>query len=167
MLSFKQFIEEMKKPKWEVPAEPGTTPIPSGHVRLYHQTSRQAISPIRKTGIERRQPFEGPEGIYAVKPDAEGRGFYGHPDDKSTIEFSVPKSNYTHPPFVAQDKVQPSSIIAGHKPWHSKVRYIDANPKRRAEVESGEHDHLLNGPEKKDDIVKAIRFIKKRAKAKE
>jgi len=156
-------IKEMKKPRWEVPAEPGTTPIPDDHVRLYHQTSDRAISPIRKTGIEPRQPVEGPKGIYASKPDSRGRGFYDHPEHKPTIEFSVPKSDYEYPPFVAQDKVQPSSIIAGHKPWHRTVRYIDDDPQLRADVESGKHDHLLDG---KDDTAKAVRFVKKRAQAK-
>lgn len=166
MLSFKQFLLEMKKPKWEVPAEPGTTPIPSDHVRLYHQTSRSAISPIRKGGIEPRQPVEGPRGIYAAKPDSKGRGFYDHPDYKPTIEFSVPKDDFKYPPFVAQDKVEPSSIIAGHKPWHARVRSIDSNPRLKAEVERGEHDHLLDDESLKgDDTVKAIRFIKKRAKS--
>jgi hypothetical protein len=157
-------IKEMKKPKWEVPVEPGTTPILPGNVRLYHQTSRPAISSIRRKGIETNQPTEGPRGIYASKPDSEGKGFYGHPDHKSTIEFSVPETDYKYPPFVNQNKVHPDSIIAGHKPWHSKVRYIDDDPKLRADVEEGKFDHLLNT---KDDYSKAIRFVKKRAKSKE
>lgn len=166
MKSFKQYLEEMKKPRWEVPAEPGTTPIPDDHVRLYHQTSDSAISNIRRKGLEPRQPREGPRGIYASKPDSKGRGFYDHPENKPTIEFSVPKDDYKYPPFVAQDKVEPSSIIAGHKPWHRTVRYIDSDPEQRKAIENGEADHLLNDPILKGDpTVTAIRFIKKRAKA--
>jgi guanosine-3',5'-bis(diphosphate) 3'-pyrophosphohydrolase len=157
-------ISEMKRPRWEVPAEPGSTPTPEGQIKLYHQTSRSAISPIRKQGIEPRQPVEGPRGIYAAPPNSKGEGFYGHPRHKSTIEFHVDKDEYRSP-FVHRNLVEPEKIVAGHKPWHSTVRYIDNDPRVKAAVLSGEHDDLI-AKGKSDDYAKAIRFVKRRERAK-
>lgn len=159
-----EHISEMKRPKWEVPAEPGSTPTPEGKVKLYHQTARSSISPIRKQGIEARQPVEGPRGIYAAEPNKKGEGFYGHPNHKSTIEFHVDKSEY-NAPFVHRNKVEPDKIVAGHKPWHATVRYIDADPRVKAAVLSGEHDDLM-GKGKSDNFAKAVRFVKRREQAK-
>ena len=154
MKTFKKILNELKL-KWEVPKEPGSTPIPPDHVRLYHQTSSQNLSPIRRKGIESRQPVEGPKGIYADE-----KGFYGNPEDTPSVEFSVPKSDY-RAPFVHQDVVEPKSIIATHKPWHRTVRYIDDDPEIKQAILRGEHDDLLNDPH----YSKAIRFVKKREKA--
>lgn len=164
MKTFKQLISELRKPRWEVPAEPGSTPTPEGQIKLYHQTSRSAISPIRKQGIEPRQPVEGPRGIYAAAPNSKGEGFYGHPRHKSTIEFHVDKDEYRSP-FVHRNLVEPEKIVAGHKPWHSTVRYIDNDPRIKAAVLSGEHDDLI-AKGKSDDYSKAIRFVKRRERAK-
>jgi hypothetical protein len=165
MKTFREYITEMKRPRWEVPAEPGSTPTPEGQVKLYHQTHGRNISSIRKKGIESRQPVEGPKGIYAAKPDKEGKGFYGHPNDKPTIEFHAKKKDWDSP-FVRRDKVEAKKIVAAHKPWHSNVRYIDSNPDVRASVERGDYDDVLKDKSwKGDQQQKAIRFVRKRAKA--
>ena len=168
MKTFKQYLEEMKKPRYEVPAEPGSTPTPDHLVKLYHQTHGKHISSIRKKGIESRQPVEGPKGIYAATPSREGKGFYGHPDDTPTIEFHVDKSEW-HAPFVHRDKVEPSKIVAAHKPWHSTVRYIDADPDLRRDVETdkdGEYSKMIKDPiNKGDKTARGVRFVMKRAKA--
>jgi hypothetical protein len=158
MKTYKQLISEMKRPKWEVPKEPGTEPIPKDHVRLFHQTKSSTLSRIRKTGIESRQPVEGPKGIYA-----DTKGFYGKPHEVPTAEFHVHKSQFDSP-FVHRDKVEPEKIIATHKPWHASVRYIDNDPILKREVEQGQHDDLLTYKGSKE--AKAVRFIKKRAQAK-
>jgi hypothetical protein len=157
MKTFKTFVAEMKKPRWEVPAEPGSTPIPKDHVRLFHQTNGRNISSIRRHGLEARQPVEGPRGIYADE-----KGFYGKPDQTPSIEFHVKKSEFSRP-FVHRDKVEPDQIVAAHKPWHASVRYIDADPQIRKDVEAGKHDDLMKFRD--DPTSKAVRFVKKRAKA--
>lgn len=162
MKTFRAFIAEMKKPRYEVPAEPGSTPLKPGHVRLYHQTGEKALNSIRHTGIERRQPHEGPAGIYASKPDSQNRGFYSKATDTPTAEFQVPEHEYDAP-FVHKDKVPAKDIIA-HKEWHHTVRHIDKDPKLKDEVLRGEHDDLMK--DKGSKYSKAIRFIKKREAAK-
>jgi hypothetical protein len=164
MITFSQYMSEMKKPKWEVPAKPGSTPTPEGKVKLYHQTgSKGALSNMRRKGILPHQPVEGPRGIYAQQPDSQGRGFYGHPRDVHTAEFHVDKDDWKAP-FVHRDKVEKEKIVATHRPWHAKVRYIDSNPEVRKAVEAGEHDDLMKT--KGEPTGKAVRFIKKRMKAK-
>ena len=164
MKTYKQYLEEMKKPRWEVPAEPGSTPTPEGKVKLYHQTgSRGALSNMRRSGIKPNQPVEGPRGIYAQQPDSRNHGFYGHPRDVNTAEIHVDKKEW-QAPFVHRDKVEPEKIVATHRPWHDKVRYIDAHPEIRKAVEAGEHDDLMKY--KDEPTGKAVRFIKKRMAAK-
>jgi hypothetical protein len=156
MLSFKQYITELKKPKWEVPGEPGTAPIPKDHVRLYHQTSsHKNLGSIKRKGILPHQPHEGPKGIYAGE-----KPFYGPAHHKPTTEFSVHKKDWHHP-FVTRDKVEPKKIVANHKEWHHTVRYIDDDPELKKNVLSGEHDDLI-AKGKKDHYAKAIRFVKRR-----
>jgi guanosine-3',5'-bis(diphosphate) 3'-pyrophosphohydrolase len=156
-------ISEMKRPSWKVPAEPGSTPTPEGQVKLYHQTGVRNLSPIRRSGLEPRQPVEGPRGIYAAEPNSQGKGFYGHPDDTPTIEFHVDKKDW-NAPFVHRDKVEPEKIVAAHKEWHSTVRYIDGNSELKAAVLAGKHDDLMK--EKGSKYAKAIRFVKRREQAK-
>tara|TARA_R110000868_G_scaffold222060_2_gene473943 strand:- start:1223 stop:1714 length:492 start_codon:yes stop_codon:yes gene_type:complete len=159
MITFKQFMLEMKKPKWEIPDEPGTKPIPRGHVRLYHQTQKKNLSNIRRKGILPHQPVEGPRGIYA-----DTKGFYGKPSETPTAEFSVHKKDW-HAPFVHRDKVEKKKLIATHKDWHQTVRYIDDNAETKKRVLSGEHDDLI-GKGKSDKFAKAVRFVKRRERAK-
>lgn len=130
----KQITEDEKL---ELPPAPGTVPIPSGYVRLYHQTSAQNMPSIKQSGIrfEHAKGYEGPEAIYADE-----KGFYGKPGDRPTVEFAIPQDRW-HRPFVQGD-VDPSEIIACHLPWHSKARYIEKKPKLIKQAISGELDHL-------------------------
>ena len=43
-----------------------------------------------------------------------------------------------------------------HHPWHATARYIEDDPKLRADVVAGKHDNLLNDPQ----YSKALRYIK-------
>jgi hypothetical protein len=164
MKTFKQYLNEMKRPRWEVPAEPGSTPTPKGKIKLYHQTSPQNLNSIRKQGIKlsHAKGYEGPKAIYASPPDSKNRGFYGPAHSTPTAEFHVDKDDYKTP-FVHKDEV-PAKDITAHKEWHATVRYIDDNPDLRKAVEAGEHDDLMK-QSKKDKFAKAVRFVKKRVKA--
>lgn len=134
-----------------VPSEPGTTNIPAGHVRLYHQTTEANARAIEQGGIkqEKAQGIEGPKGIYA-----DPKGFYGDPELRPTVEFHVSKDRW-NPPMVSGD-VMAKDIIAVHYPWHARVRYMESNPDVKREVLAGEHDSLLTDKE----YGPAIRYIK-------
>jgi hypothetical protein len=166
MKTYKEYITELKKPRYELPPEPGTTKVGDDEELLWHQTQDKNVSSIRKKGLEKRTPREGPHGLYA-SPPKNGKGFYGTPKDKATIEFKVKKSEY-RAPFV-QRNVKPEEIISAHKPWHQKVRDLDSQPKLRADIEKdegGNYSKLLKNPlYKGDETVKAVRFMMKRAKA--
>lgn len=163
--SFRVPVQEMKKPRWEVPAEPGSTPTPEGKIKLYHQTSEKSLNAIRRQGIQlsKAKGYEGPKAIYASPPDKNNRGFYGRADDTPTAEFHVDKDEYKVP-FVHRDEV-PAKDITAHKEWHATVRYIDDNPELKAAVLRGEHDDLMKKG-KSDKFSKAVRFVKKREQAK-
>ena len=135
----------------KLPAEAGTSPIPEGHVRLYHQTSEENIPSILKSGLtlSRARGIEGPKAIYADE-----QGFYGKPGDAPTVEFSVPKERWK-PPFVMGD-VNPSDIIAHHVPWHRQARYILNHPGILKEVMSGQHDDLTGDYKKAVDHIKRV-----------
>ena len=144
--------------KYQIPPEPGTTSIPEGHVRLYHQTNERYLRNIRRNGLEARQPTEGPRGLYADED-----GFYGKPEDIPTVEFHVPKEDWDRP-FVKTNnsiyagRVSPENIIAVHHPWHRSARFIENEPQLLDEVLRGEHDDLLSDPQ----YNKPIRLIKHR-----
>jgi hypothetical protein len=156
-------LSEMKRPRWEVPAEPGSTPTPEGKVKLYHQTGEKSLNSIRRTGIQlsKARGIEGPKAIYAAPPDSKNHGFYGDATHIPTAEFHVDKSDWDKP-FVRKDSVPPEDITA-HKEWHASVRYIDSDPQARKEVESGEHDDLMKWKGTKE--ARAVRFVKKRLAA--
>ncbi len=156
MLSFKEFIKESVDLK--LPPEPGTAPVPEGHVRLYHQTGEHNLPSIEKEGIKlsSAKGIEGPKGIWASEPK-DGKGFYGHPKDEPTVEFSVPEEEWkkSHPSL--QRDIQPHEIIGIHYPWHDAVRYMHKN-NMIDRVKKGEYDHLLQYPDWDD--AKAIQHIK-------
>jgi hypothetical protein len=136
----------------QLPAKPGTVPIPPGTVRLYHQTSEEALQSIMKTGltISHAQGIEGPRAIYASET-----GFYGKPDSRPTLEFYVARE-YWENPFVLED-VPPEQMIAAHFPWHRQARYIESHPKVKQEVLAGKHDNLTG------DYARAVEYVKKQS----
>ncbi len=134
-------IRDYATVRLNLPPEPGTTPIPSGHIRLYHQTDEKNLEKIRHNGIRlsHARGIEGPKGIYA-----DTKGFYGKPNEHPSVEFHVSKNRW-QPPFVLGD-VLPSEIIAIHYPWHSLARYVEENPDsldmvRRGEVKDIDEEH--------------------------
>jgi len=116
----------------ELPPEPGSAPIPSGHVRLYHQTSDRNVDSIRKNGIQRSRSRgkinQDPTVIWATE-----NPFYGdlYEQGIATVEFSVPVCDnsmnspcFRSPTYVMGEVVPPESIIAIHEYWHSHARHL-------------------------------------------
>ncbi len=133
----------------KLPPLPGTSPIKSGWVRLYHQTDADSLKSIEKTGLtlDHAKGIEGPKAIYASES-----GFYGEPDKVPTLEFKVERKMWDSP-FVLRD-VSTKDIIAAHYPWHNRARYILSHPETMKEVMAGEHDDLQG------DYKDAIQFVK-------
>ena len=136
-----------------VPNEPGTEPIPEGHVRLYHQTDKDSLEKIAKEGLllKYARGIEGPKAIYAGETP-----FYRPATKSPTLEFHVPKEQWDSP-FVLGD-VTPDKIIAAHQPWHMLARYLEDNPKSKEQALSGKFDDL------EDDYKKAVDYIKEKYK---
>lgn len=132
-----------------LPPAPGTAPIPVGTVRLYHQTSEEALRSIAQHGLQLKHArgIEGPRAIYASE-----HGFYGKPESRPTLEFFVTRDNW-HDPFVLQD-VMPEQMLALHLPWHRQARYVESHPSVKEQVLAGEHDDLTG------DYKLAVDYIK-------
>jgi|GEM_PF-4331935 len=132
-----------------LPPEPGTVPVPAGHVRLYHQTSDKNVNSIRENGIlksySRGRASKDPDVIWATETP-----FYGpvYSDGQATVEFSLPicnKRNYPcfeSPTYVAGDSVPPELIIAIHEYWHQLAK-----------------DLIEQYPVNKEEFVKSFRTI--------
>ena len=137
--------EEIDTHYKHLPAEPGTTPIPDGHIRLYHRTSISNMKSIANSGlsIDHAKGYEGPKAIYA-----DPKGFYGKPgdidDSRVDVEFHVPINKFKGT-IVHMDEVPKENIIAIHQNWHNTARSIRDDPKTLSRVLSGKHDNLLDG----------------------
>lgn len=152
-------------------AEPGTTPIPKGHIRAYHYSNR--------FGVEEGQSMDDAKHIIAEKLRTEGLDIgkavgsaYQEPDvvwastEKPSdqhvyAEFHVAADDFRwglgkpeagidprafekrESNFYFKDSIKPEEIIAVHEPWHAKARYMQANPEVLAKARAGEHDDLL------------------------
>jgi hypothetical protein len=150
MKSFQMFLKEMVK-LHNLP-EPGETPIPKDHVRLYHQTSAENLDKIREHGIQlgHARGIEGPKGVWASE-----QGFYGNPSERPTAEFHIPKHEWDGSGVIRRS-IQPHEIIAAHYPWHRHARYMVSHPEVLAAVKNGEHDNLREYP----DHRAAIDYVK-------
>jgi hypothetical protein len=150
-------IDVLEAIDWKLPPEPGTTPIPEDHVRLYHQTSEENLGAIKHQGIKISKAKDtersDPRGIWADE-----KGFRGSPNKVPTVEFHVHKSRWENTrPFVAGDDVKPSEIIGVHRPWHAHARYLEKDPKRIEDTLTGKHDNLSS---KNKDYHHAVSYIK-------
>jgi hypothetical protein len=145
-----EILNEQSSNAINLPPAPGETPIPRNAVRLYHQTTEEALKSIMRTGlnIENARGIEGPRAIYASET-----GFYGKPGTRPTIEFYVDKDKWDDP-FVLEN-VPTNQIIAGHLPWHSKARYILDHSDIMRKTLAGEFDHLGG------DYIQAVDYVKK------
>ncbi len=138
--------------------EPGTVPIPPGHVRLYHYFPSNQIENVRQQGIDigqaRGETYGEPNAVWGSTRKPSG--------DHTFVEFSVSIDdpswfiNKPETPEHAQEfqdsgsdatfgrTIMPEEFIAIHEPWHNRYRYVMNDPQLLQEVLQGEHDHLLN-----------------------
>ena len=119
------FFEWLGRRDGALPPLPGEHPIPSGHVRLYHQTDPSNVDSILAHGLGKSHSkganFDEPSVIWAGREPFYG-GVYG--DGVATVEFSVPKIQFDAPDKLRVDTVPPESIIAVHLNWHGIARQL-------------------------------------------
>jgi 8-oxo-dGTP pyrophosphatase MutT (NUDIX family)/GNAT superfamily N-acetyltransferase len=146
----------------EVPPPMGESPIPEGHVRLFHQTSVKQAESVRQHGLtmEHARDISGPRGIWA----SHGTRFYGEGDEHATVEFHVPYDELrdtaggqsphrgqpqedweksTHHTLIIPRSIKPHEISAIHLPWHNRYHYFHDNG-MTDEVKKGEFDNLAD-----------------------
>lgn len=161
------------------PVKPGSTPIPAGHIRLYHYTEAPPDT-IRKEGLRLDQAkgstYGEPNYVWASSnnpgshktvvefhvPADDTAGRLEMPDKKSQTDLDAWHANGIHHVGFERD-IKPEEIIAVHEPWHDKYRHIVANPGLMADVLAGKHDRLLTPKYPEDQpYADAVAYAKKR-----
>lgn len=160
-----------------LPPAPGESPIPKGHVRLFHYTHRDNIPSIRENGLlESHARGDGnmgagnepSAGVWAsTREPREGNSFvefHAHPDQISQRaehpggrDAEEWGKGYHH--VIMKGDVHPSQFSAIHEPWHSHARCMQSQPRVNEAAKAGEYDHLKSDP----DYGKAIEHIQRTA----
>ena len=124
MKTFSEWLEINEGYNWNelgIPPKPGTSPIPPGHIRLYHQTESGNIDSILKHGLQRSyskgKSVGDPSVIWAS-----AEPYSGSFSNNTTVEFSLPNDRFRPPYYVLIDSVPPESILAIHEDWHMLAR---------------------------------------------
>ena len=166
--------------KPDVPTEPGKSPVPPGHVRLYHYTNagegstpteeQEIIDSLAKHGIDkskaRGETYGEGNAVWAstAKPD----------DGKVFVEFSVPWNDprmypkIESPELIAEaermghnyrffQSIKPTEFVAVHRPFHHHVRYIRDNADVLEETLSGKNDFIIKSGRA---TGQAVEFVK-------
>ena len=126
---------------------PGTIPVPSGQIRLYHYTAPDSLASIGERGLlqskARGAIYEEPAVVW-------GSTRMPKPQSLNFIEFYVApeKIDVGHPHFSGQPLTQAEidefqqgdhdvtlfgdvmvgQILDIHEPWHEALRYLEENP---------------------------------------
>ena len=150
--------------------EPGTAPIPPGHVRLYHYFPNDQIESVRQQGIDlgcaKGETYGEPNCVWASgEQPSERHTFVEFSASKDDPGWQIGKPNTDEDAQVIQDQgwnvtfgrtIRPEEFVAIHEPWHSHYRYIMNDPQLLQEVKQGKFDHLLDD----EEYASAINLIK-------
>jgi len=174
MIKLKQLLNESTG-KIDVPAEPGTVPIPPNYIRLYHY-SDETPDELRRTGLL----LSKAKGHTYGEPDFVWASTSKPADYKTFVEFAVPIDdkrfargigsapdpangadfyNKRGSDFTFLGDIKPSEFIAIHEPWHHTYRYLADDPENLRGTLRGDHDELL-ASDKFPNEKKAILTIK-------
>jgi hypothetical protein len=162
----------------DVPPEPGTAPIPEGHVRLFHYTATKNLRSIREHGLSTRfsrgHTYGEPNQIWAAAGVPKEESFHTHnyveyhADPTNELDIGRnwnPRGDVTaharhmeaHQAHVTMTgDVPPSRILAVHEPWHTHLRYLHENKDYYAE-----HPDFLEGDFGDEAVNKAVKIFKK------
>jgi hypothetical protein len=134
----------------DVPPEPGTAPIPEGHVRLFHYSPTENLPSIREHGLRQSagkgETYGEPNQVWAAAgvPKADMFQhknfveFHADPHKDLDIGRASPGIKYEggspaahlerHQSHVTmRGDVPPENIVAVHEPWHQHLRYLEGN----------------------------------------
>lgn len=163
-----------------VPPPPGETPLPSGHVRLFHVTRRPSLDSILRNGLTvsnaQGSTYGEPNLVWA----SAGLSYWTDmvETDAVMVEFSVPfdeiegdlgivgSPSHGETPQSWMDKggniafpysIPTSRFLAVHEGWHNAYRSLQEYGKQ--EVLDGEYDNFLDGST--PEHAKAIERIKR------
>ena len=176
-MRFRLFLEAIES---GVPPAPGTTPIPPGHVRLYHyfsvrnakgQSDEDLVNSVKKDGLDIKRAkgsqYGEPNAVWASSQMPErGHRFveFDMPvDDPRWIQMvnkdqaTADRLNKNGGNFSFAGSIRPEEIIAVHLPWHGTYRYLVSH-NMIPRVLAGEFDNLLDDPDSPE--AKAIKYIK-------
>jgi 8-oxo-dGTP pyrophosphatase MutT (NUDIX family)/GNAT superfamily N-acetyltransferase len=167
----------------ELPLEAGTSPIPEGHIRLYHYTPHDNVASIREHGLLESHA-RGDGGLGASNEPSAGTWASTHSpsgglptaeDHRAVVEFHAhPEqvSQRAEYPFPNEDPhewaqrsphhvimrgdVAPHQIVAIHEPWHHPTRHLQGR---------GDLDQFswLDDPEQNEGLenyTRAYRYLK-------
>ena len=130
----------------ELPPDPGTQPIPEGHVRLWHYTPNENVPSIREHGLQRKYAqgdamngdlSDPSAGMWAStkRPD---ELLDSHDSAKSVVEFHAhPReiSGNAESPWQAERKREPGQA------WEDR----EYDPAKLADWASGYHHVIMHG----------------------
>jgi 2'-5' RNA ligase len=165
----------------DVPAEPGTTPIPPGKIRGYHYTGdmdaveKEGLSITKAKGAGYGEPnaiwfstakphdFKDYVEVFLDPDEISGRGPLFSREDKTSPDALARIAEFNrgdHDYMSNVQEIPPSRFVTTSRPWHEKYRYIAkaSNAQLQAEILAGEHDALLDTP----DYGPAIRKFKEK-----
>jgi len=162
--------------------EPGATPIPEGHVRLWHYTSPGNVESIKEHGLStqhaRGETYGEPNQVWAAVAHRPSEDMLRN---KSFIEFHadphrelnvgqvhVPQEHERFKPAVEhmygygshvtmRGDVHPSRILAVHEPWHETVRYLEKDPKTLHNYTAGDSKDYDTGDPETDRALAYVR----------
>ena len=156
----------------EVPPEPGTTPIPPNHVRLFHYTKvegasddqkHQAAELLRSNGLDikmaKGNSYGEPNVVWASRQmPSQHRVF---------AEFSIDAQDPRWGPYWRNgnipreegdcfftDSIRPEEIIAVYEPWHHRYNYM-LQSGLIEKAKAGEFDRILDTQEYGPAVRKA------------
>ncbi len=180
-LTFKEWVLVENDLLSMVPPEPGTTPLPPGHVRLFHYINIRdgdqedaVLRNVMTNGLDiskaRGHIYQEPDAVWASTqvpgnhkifveffvPIGDARWGIGRPKDQKDADWL----HKTGANVTFQDSIRPDEIVAVHLPWHRTYRYLVEN-NMVPEVLAGEYDYLLDKPD--SDEARAIMHIKQNA----
>jgi len=153
----------------DVPAEPGTTPIPPGKIRGYHYTGDMDAVEQEGLNVSKAQGegYGEPNAIWfsTAKPSnhkeyvevfldssdiAMGAGPLRAREDPTSPEALAKIEDYNkgdHDFMVYSKGIPPDRFVSTHRPWHDHYRYFEENPETAKAVLAGEFDDLLDDPD--------------------
>jgi hypothetical protein len=160
-----------------LPPEPGSQPVPEGHVRLFHYTGTENLPSIREHGLTQRhargESYGEPSVVWAAAGmPKEGSfhshnyvEFHAHPQHELDIGDDWRREGAKHIEHLEGTRahvtmrgdVAPSRILGVHEPWHSHVRYIENDPQTLHDYTQGDFKDMTTGDPGTDQALAHVR----------